>query len=194
LKGYDEPEILPYSTRRNCLIGADAGHSAAPPDIVFYFDDFADQFNPIADASQRSREVQRINDRECRDICFSTERRFGRFRCRNVSASEKILQCGDGRTHVSISVDQDGQIQRLDEAQARFRLGSGSGTSPSSNQDILKKYVQTKTPSTAAQPQHRPSAYKPSAPSHSTPGFLSQILGWVWLAGIIALLFFLARH
>jgi hypothetical protein len=26
LKGYDEPEILPYSTRRNCLIGADAGH------------------------------------------------------------------------------------------------------------------------------------------------------------------------
>src|SRR5580700_9764015 len=25
LKGYDEPEILPYSTRRNCLIGADAG-------------------------------------------------------------------------------------------------------------------------------------------------------------------------
>jgi hypothetical protein len=99
-----------------------------------------------------------------------------------------------GYTHVSISVDQDGQIQRLDEAQARFRLGSGSGTSPSSNQDILKKYVQTKTPSTAAQPQHRPSAYKPSAPSHSTPGFLSQILGWVWLAGIIALIFFLARH
>src|SRR5580692_3496485 len=27
LKGYDEPEILPYSTRRNCLIGADAGHA-----------------------------------------------------------------------------------------------------------------------------------------------------------------------
>src|SRR5580704_11145224 len=28
LKGYDEPEILPSSTRRNCLIGADAGHDA----------------------------------------------------------------------------------------------------------------------------------------------------------------------
>src|ERR1700730_11431680 len=27
LKGYDEPEILPSSTRRICLIGADAGHS-----------------------------------------------------------------------------------------------------------------------------------------------------------------------
>src|SRR2546422_2809250 len=26
LKGYDEPEILPSSTRRICLIGADAGH------------------------------------------------------------------------------------------------------------------------------------------------------------------------
>jgi hypothetical protein len=29
LKGYDEPEILPSSTRRICLIGADAGHAAA---------------------------------------------------------------------------------------------------------------------------------------------------------------------
>jgi hypothetical protein len=26
LKGYDEPEILPSSTRKICLIGADAGH------------------------------------------------------------------------------------------------------------------------------------------------------------------------
>jgi hypothetical protein len=26
LKGYDEPEILPSSTRPICLIGADAGH------------------------------------------------------------------------------------------------------------------------------------------------------------------------
>src|SRR6202035_2564454 len=26
-KGYDEPEILPSSTRRICLIGADAGHT-----------------------------------------------------------------------------------------------------------------------------------------------------------------------
>src|ERR1700730_3217975 len=26
LKGYDEPEILPSSTRRICLIGADPGH------------------------------------------------------------------------------------------------------------------------------------------------------------------------
>src|SRR5580698_8457536 len=31
LKGYDEPEILPYSTRRNCLIGADAGHGERHP-------------------------------------------------------------------------------------------------------------------------------------------------------------------
>src|SRR5580693_6939372 len=31
LKGYDEPEILPYSTRRNCLIGADAGHTKFSP-------------------------------------------------------------------------------------------------------------------------------------------------------------------
>src|SRR5580704_10094719 len=30
-KGYDEPEILPYSTRRNCLIGADAGHMPGLP-------------------------------------------------------------------------------------------------------------------------------------------------------------------
>jgi hypothetical protein len=82
----------------------------------------------------------------------------------------------------------------FDEAQARFRLGNGSGTSPSSNQEILKKYVQTKTPSTAAQLQHRPSAYKPSAPSRSTQGFLSQIPGWVWVGGIFGLLFFLARH
>src|SRR6187401_2159540 len=29
-KGYDEPEILPSSSRRICLIGADAGHSHAP--------------------------------------------------------------------------------------------------------------------------------------------------------------------
>jgi hypothetical protein len=29
LKGYDEPEILPSSTRQICLIGADAGHSFA---------------------------------------------------------------------------------------------------------------------------------------------------------------------
>src|SRR6188472_1805600 len=28
LKGYDEPEILPSSIRKICLIGADAGHSA----------------------------------------------------------------------------------------------------------------------------------------------------------------------
>src|SRR6185295_3611791 len=28
LKGYDEPEILPYSIHQICLIGADAGHVA----------------------------------------------------------------------------------------------------------------------------------------------------------------------
>jgi hypothetical protein len=27
LKGYDEPEVLPSSTRRICLIGADAGYA-----------------------------------------------------------------------------------------------------------------------------------------------------------------------
>src|SRR5919106_4623721 len=30
LKGYDEPEILPSSTRQICLIGADAGHDKDP--------------------------------------------------------------------------------------------------------------------------------------------------------------------
>src|SRR6188508_520312 len=29
LKGYDEPEILPYSIRKSCLIAADAGHWSA---------------------------------------------------------------------------------------------------------------------------------------------------------------------
>src|SRR6202011_1871648 len=31
LKGYDEPEILPSSTRQICLIGADGGHQPPVP-------------------------------------------------------------------------------------------------------------------------------------------------------------------
>jgi hypothetical protein len=95
-------------------------------------------------------------------------------------------------THVSISVDQDGQIQHLDEAQARFRLASiralapqsnktiveqaTSGSSPprtssSSNQDILKKYMQVRPPaSPITQPQ-----YGPNAAPHSTSGLFARI-------------------
>jgi len=124
-----------------------------------------------------------------------------------------------GYTHLSVTVQEDGQIQTLDEAQARFRLGKGTaqsassqksgasqprststtkttGTKPgsgSSNQDILKKFAGGQPKPTPQQPQATYSRAKPySQPQRPAQQWsLSSVPGWVWVVGFLVLAYWL---
>jgi hypothetical protein len=48
---------------------------------------------------------------------------------------------GKKYTHVGITLTADGQVQFITEADAKYRLGVGGKTTPSSNQDILQRIV-----------------------------------------------------
>jgi hypothetical protein len=52
-----------------------------------------------------------------------------------------------GYSHLSITVEEDGQIQQLDEAQARFRLASIGKPTPLRNRDLVKDVVRGSGPS-----------------------------------------------
>ena len=125
---------------------------------------------------------------------------------------------GNTYTHVGITLTADGQVHFITEADAQYRLGVGGKTSSPSNQDILSG-ISAKPGTSNGRKSTRPpvtsgvmagarssnrdilNAIKkaPGAPTQrytptttSTPpskGKLSAIPGWIWVAGIIIVLY-----
>jgi hypothetical protein len=84
-----------------------------------------------------------------------------------------------GYKHLSITVQEDGQIQRLDEAEAGFRLASVGATPPART-----------APAPAKPPaRRRAAAAKPQPPAPvSLWRRLTEIGRWLWVIGTIVVL------
>jgi hypothetical protein len=85
-----------------------------------------------------------------------------------------------GYKHLSITVQEDGQIQRLDEAEAGFRLASVGATPPARPAPAPSK------PPTRRRTAAKPQSIQPAAVSLWRR--LTTIGRWLWVIGTIAVL------
>jgi hypothetical protein len=75
-----------------------------------------------------------------------------------------------GYRHLSVTVEKDGQIQFLNETQARFRLASIGKTPKPRNRDVVKEILDRRetwtSPGDGAPPQQSSSTRQPQSPPH----------------------------
>jgi hypothetical protein len=86
-----------------------------------------------------------------------------------------------GYKHLSITVQEDGQIQRLDEAEAGFRLASVGATPPARTAPVPSPKPPTRRRAAAKPPPTQPAAV-------SLWRRLTTIGRWLWVIATIVVL------
>ena len=125
-------------------------------------------------------------------------------------------------THLSITIQDDGQINQITESEARFRLGTAGTTEGKSNRQVIDDLIvkpepRGRTTTAPVRPRSVPVPVSknrgivdqyvgtgspgggPAHPSQSNipkapESFFGNIPGWVWIVGGIVLLYLLAKH